>query len=272
MNIKGRMASYFMISIVFPIAIYLASIFGNDMLKELASISFILIAIIILFLSVGIIEYVFKDRGHENIDKDFVIRMNLAIILMFLVRYVAVNLMKVTDIPLFLVNMAVMPFMFLIIIPFIRNYCINRKTIKMVLFTSFILIYLIIPLLLFLINKIDGESIVVLKAVYEKYFIYESTANQWLMYILELIKVDLPDAMILILINVTKFAMWSIVFLPYFVINFVLIDELSYMELCIELPKRKIAMAFVVLILCVVACISMSNKGQIELMYDLKHY
>ena len=111
-----------------------------------------------------------------------------------------------------------------------------------------------------------------MKAVYEKYFIYESTSNQWLMYILELIKVDLPDAMILILINVTKFAMWSIVFLPYFVINFVLIDELSYMELCIELPKRKIAMAFVVLILCVVACISMSNKGQIELMYDLKHY
>ena len=50
------------------------------------------------------------------------------------------------------------------------------------------------------------------------------------------------------------------------------VSGVDYKSINIELPKRKIAMAFVVLILCVVACISMSNKGQIELMYDLKHY
>ena len=272
MNIRGRMVSYFMISIVFPIVIYLASLYGNDMLKELASILFIFIAIIIFFCSMKIIKYVFRDRGHEIIDKDFVIRVNLAVVLMFLVRYVAVCLIKVTEIPTFLTKIALMPFLFLIIIPFMRNYCINKKTVRATLIISFVLIYIIMPLVIGILESKFGNNLLVFNSVYEKYFIYDSASNQWLMYLLEAIKIEIPDIFILVLINLFKFIMWCIVFLPYFVINFVLIDELSYMELCVELPKRKIALVFVVMIMCVALCVSMTNKGAIELLYSLKHY
>ena len=272
MNIRGRMVSYFMISIVFPIVIYLASLYGNDMLKELASILFIFIAIIIFFCSMKIIKYVFRDRGHEIIDKDFVIRVNLAVVLMFLVRYVAVCFIKVTVIPTFLTKIALMPFLFLIIIPFMRNYCLNKRTVTTVLITSFILIYFFMPLCFALLEKVSGENVILLNSIYDRYFIYGSFSNEWLMTILDLIKIELPDTIILILLNLTQFAMWCIVFLPYFVINFVLIDELSYMELCVELPKRKIAMAFAILIACVFVCINMTNNGAIEIMYSLKHY
>lgn len=272
MNIRGRLISYLMISIVFPIVIYLASVYGNDMLKEFASISFIFIAIIIFFYSFKLVNYVFKDRGHEIVDKDFVIRVNLAIILMFLVRYVAISLFKVTEIPSFLIKFSLLPFIILLIIPFMRNYCLNKKTVKVTLLVSFILVYIIMPVVMGILENIFGNNLLVLTSVYEKYFIYNSASNQWLMYIMELIKVEIPDIIVLLMLNFMKFIMWCIVFLPYFVINFVLIDELSYMELCIELPKRKIALVFVVMIACVVLCVRMTNKGAIELLYSLKHY
>ena len=88
---------------------------------------------------------------------------------------------------------------------------------------------------------------------------------------MDLFGLHLSEIVMIVLINIAMFAMYCIVFLPYLIMDFILIDEMSYKELCIEMSKKKIFTAVVTLVVCVVICVEMSNQGSLELIYNLKH-
>lgn len=271
MNIKKYMVGYFIISIVFPLVIYLASINGNDMLKKLTAVLFFLIAIIIFFYSIRTIRYVFSNREHEIIDWGFVLRINMMVVIIFLIRYIAVCMFNITEIPKFLIQFVIMPCSLLLIFPFIKNYCLNKKTVFVSLIIIAIIIYILMPFGFKALEGLFSTKSLYLTNVFNKYYIYESVSNDWLRTVLDLIGKEFSMSIILVLINFSKFVMFCMVFLPYLVINFVLIDELSYREISMDVPKKKIIVFLVILIICLLACITMSNSGEIQLIYNIKH-
>ena len=127
------------------------------------------------------------------------------------------------------------------------------------------------PITFAFIESKAGNNLILLSSVYNKYFVYEEISNRWLLIITELFKLNLSDKVMLVLINASKVSMFCIVFLPYFIINFILIDELTYREMCKDLSKKKIFAVLGILIVGVVVCINMSTQGAIELIYSLKH-
>lgn len=271
MNIRKCIVGYFTISIIFPAIFYLASIKGNDMIKQLATVLFIPIAIIIFFYSLGVIRYVFGNREHEILDRGFVLRINMIIILAYIVRYIAVYMFNISEVPDFLIYFIITPLGLLFISPLVKNYCLNKKTVMITLITVFLLIYVIMPLLFGLLNNVCGEKSVYLVNVFNKYFIYEPISNKWTRLILEMLPMTFSNSKMLIILNLSKFIMFCIVFLPYLVINFVLIDELSYKEKCIDVSMKKTVYAVVIMAICLIVCVELSNLGEIELIYNIKH-
>ncbi len=271
MNIRKCIVGYFTISIIFPAIFYLASIKGNDMIKELATVLFFPIAIIIFFYSIGVIGYVFGKREHEILDRGFVLRINLIIILAYIIRYIAVYMVNISEVPNFLIQFIITPFGLLFISPLIKNYCLNKKTVIVTLIISIVVIYIIMPLLFGFIEDLCGEKSIYLTNIFNKYFIYESVSNNWTRVALDMLDMNFSDSRMLVILNFSKFIMFCIVFLPYLVINFVLIDELSYKEKCIDVSMKKTVYAVLIMTICLVVCVELSNLGEIELIYTIKH-
>lgn len=271
MNTRKCIVGYFTISILFPTIFYLASIKGNDMIKQFSTILFIPIAIIIFFYSLGVIKYIFGNREHEILDRGFVVRFVLIIILAYIIRYIAVYMFNISEVPKFLIQFIITPVGLLFISLLVKNYCLNKKTVIVTLITIILLIYVIMPLAFGVIDNICGEKSVHLMNVFNKYFIYEPVSNDWTRAVLEMIDINFSDTKMLLILNFSKIIMFCIVFLPYLVINFVLIDELSYKEKCIDVSMKKTVYAVLIMAICLVVCIELSNLGEIDLIYNIKH-
>lgn len=241
------------------------------MIKELAQLLFFPIAIIIFFYSIRVIKYVFGNREHEILDRGFVLRINMVFILTFIVRYIAVYMLEIVAVPNILIQFLIMPFSLLFISFFIRNYCLNKKTVIVTTLTVVIMLYIVMPLMFGFIESISSDKAIYLTNIYYKYFIYEPTSNQWTRIVLEKLGRNLSDSNMIIILNFSKFILFCIVFLPYLVINYILIDELSYKEKNIDISLKKIVSTVIIMVVCLIVCVELSNLGEIELMYNIKH-
>ena len=84
--------------------------------------------------------------------------------------------------------------------------------------------------------------------------------------------INISDKLILLILNFMAFAIWSLTFLPYVVINSIITDELTYMEFCKKLTGLNIMMICITVVGFAVLCSIMAQKGEIEVLYNLKHY
>jgi hypothetical protein len=164
------------------------------------------------------------------------------------------------------------PLIILVAAPFMKNYCINVNTIRVSIVCAFLVMFVVMPMVIKAISIASPGNNYMLEVTYNKYFINESTANLWVMNILEYYKVSVSDTVLLIIINAMKLVIWGITFLPYLVINCVIIDELTYMEFCKKLTGLNIMTLCVTVVGIALVCCVLANKGQIDILYGLKHY
>ena len=194
MYVKKYLGTYFIVTILFPAFFYLATVFGNTMLKGIASVLLILFAIIIYIYSHVLIKSVFSNREHSFIDKEYVIKTNIVVLLLFMLRYVSSNILLVKQIPNMIVKITMMPFIIFVTVFFLKNYCLNDRTVKCAIGTTFISSIVVLPGIIFLLEKIFANENIVFSSVYNKFFICQGTSNVWLMNVIELLKADLPPA------------------------------------------------------------------------------
>ena len=272
MYIKKYLVGYILLTVCLPATVFLGNLVGTPLLKGVSACVLVLCAIVNLIYSGRTIKYVFGNRGHNKVDVEFVVQVIIATILLFCVRYIASCFLVMHQIPKFVIYFVMSPFIILIAAPFMKNYCLNKKTIQVAIICAFILMFFVIPGIIFAIETVNPGNNFILDTVYKRYYIYESASNVWIMNITELMKVNLSDKVLLIVINIMPFIMWCLTFLPYIVINCIVTDELTYMEFCKKLTGLNIMTICVTIVGLALVCCVLANSGNIDILYSLKHY
>lgn len=272
MYIKKYLIGYILLAVCLPTTIFLGNLVGTPMLKGITACVLVLCAIVNFIYSCRTIKYVFGNRGHNKVDVEFVVEVIVAIILLYCIRYIAACFLSMPQVPKFLIYLVASPFIILIAAPFMKNYCLNSKTIWVAITSAFVLMFFVIPGIIFVINKANPGNNFIFDTVYKRYYIYESASNVWIMNITGLLKINLSDNLLLIAINIMPIVMWCLTFLPYIVINCIVTDELTYMEFCKKLTGLNIATLCVAVVGLAVVCCVLANSGNIDILYSLKHY
>ena len=274
MYVKKYLLGYILLSVGVPITLFVCNEVGNELLKGIVSILFIVCAIINFIYSNKIIKYVFGNRGHNRVDLEYVIQTALIVILLYLLRFICLHLLGMEQVPNFLIYFIMSPFVLLIVSPFMKNYCLNQNTLRVSLFISFILMMVVIPFAFKIVDiGLAGKAnITVFQSTYNNYFMYEKVSDMWILNITEAFNIKISDSMLLIILNFMSFVIWALTFLPYVVINSIITDELTYMEFCKKLSGLNITAICVTVVALVVLCNVLSTKGEISVLYSLKHY
>ena len=172
MYVKKYLLGYILLSIGVPITLFTCIEVGNELLKGIASLLFIVCAIINFIYSIKIINYVFGNRGHNRVDIEYVSQTVLVIILLYLLRYICLHLISMEQVPNFLIYFILSPFILLIVSPFMKNYCLNKNTLCITLIISFIVMMVVIPLIFRIIDVVFVQNMGVFEATYNKYLMH----------------------------------------------------------------------------------------------------
>ena len=242
------------------------------MLKGVVAILLVLCAIINVVYSNSTINHIFGNRGHNKVDKGFVIGTVLVCVLLYFVRHIGICLMGMEQVPQFVIVFIMSPVVILIAAPFMKNYCLNVETIRVALISVLILMFVVMPLCFKVIDIIQPGNNFMLQTSYRKYFMYESASNIWVMNILDMLKIKVSDMVLLVMLNGMSFVMWALNFLPYIIINCIITDELTYMEFCKKLTGLNIMTVCVTIMGIAIACCVLANGDKIDILYELKHY
>ncbi len=272
MYVKKYLFGYILLTIGVPITLFVCNEVGNDLMKAVGSLMLILSAIINFIYSMKVIKDVFGNRGHNKIDLEYVTQIGVLVILIFLIRYICAHLLGFDQIPSVIISAFMSPFIMLIASPFMKNYCLNMNTIYVSLMVAYVLMMVMLPLLFTVIDILLPNNTFIYGAAYGKFFMYEHVSDTWVMNILEVFNITINDKLMLIILNFMAFAMWSLTFLPYVVINSIITDELTYMEFCKKLTGFNIMMICITVVGAAILCSVMVHIGEIEVLYNLKHY
>jgi len=271
MYVKKYLLGYILLSVGVPVTLFVCNQVGNDMLKGAASLALIACAIINFIYSLKIIKYVFGNRGHNRIDLEYVMQIGMIVVLLYLLRYACAYLMGMEQIPSAIIYFVMSPFILHIVSPFMKNYCLNMNTIYVAVMVAYVLMMVILPLAFRVINTVAPNNPFIFEEAYSNFFMYEQVADKWIMYILEYFNVKLSNSVLLIVLNFMAFVMWSLTFLPYMVINSIITDELTYMEFCKKLTGFNLMIITVTVVGFAVLCSVLVTKGEIQVLYSLKH-
>ncbi len=272
MYVKKYLFGYILLTIGVPVTLFVCNEVGNDMMKAIGSLMLVLCAIINFIYSMSIVKKVFGNRGHNKVDLEYVTQISVLVILIFLLRYSCAYLLGFEQIPSIIISALMSPFILLIASPFMKNYCLNMNTIYVSLMAAYVLIMVMLPLLFKVLDIVLPNNMFIYEATYGKFFMYEHVADTWIMNIFEFFNINISDKLMLIILNFMAFAMWSLTFLPYVVINSIITDELTYMEFCKKLTGLNIMVICITVVGFAVLCSVMAQKGEIEVLYNLKHY
>ncbi|MCR5609294.1 MAG: hypothetical protein K6G26_09550 [Lachnospiraceae bacterium] len=269
---KKSLTGYSIISIGLPLGVYVTAMFGKGKICDLAYLSLAFIAVVVMLFSIKVLMGMFFDRDNSYADGEFVIKYNCILLATFAIRYMLICVsQKLPFNSSIIMDIIAAPVITLLFIGFLKNYCLNTRTVLRTMLVSIILIYVVLPLVIQGLEMLIGDEYIVMSSVYYKFFGYNYAANRILMGACRIFGINIPGKLLFVTIGVVNLIIWCIMYLPYMVISAVVVDERSYMDKGIFINTMIIITITAMMLLGIFWVSILCEKGTFELDYNIFH-
>ena len=272
MYIKKYLTGYGLVSVGIPLCIYCAAIFGDDKIRNISLVSLIFIAVIVVSFSGRLLNTLLYDRENNIADMEFVVKINCSLVIIFCLRYVFASIILMIPIQSdLLLHVFMSPMWLFIFIPFLKNYCLNKKTIIVTLMVSVVLIYVVFPIVISFLNNIINNSYFVVEGVYYNYFGFNVLTNRIVASISSLIGISIPSGILFPLLQITNIVVWCIMYLPYIIMIALIVDERSYMDMGKFVNTAFVLLLMIVFVVGIVGVSMLCGEGILDVDYVIFH-
>lgn len=231
MNYEKKGISKYII-ILFFVPIFFHVLF--EILSEDFSLFFVIgvpsLSVLVIVLSMIVIKKICIDMDNSFVDFEFVIIFNILLWILFVFRYALSVLVSGSkpfcgqEVPVYASSVALILF-----IPLVKNYNLNKKTVIFSMITSLVNIYIIVPLIIFVVQKMVNNDYVILGAVCDRCYSYNSMIVKSMIFFEDFMDIELSGVLLYLVYAMYSIYIYIIMYIPILIIDIYYIDKRTYL-------------------------------------------